>query len=65
MFIARLTLFALIFVVAFSSSSRAFTFSGHSRTYLQSRETVTGDDLTPLYEYLDFKTEGSETGAIS
>ena len=65
MFIARLSLCAFILVIAFSSTSLALTFDGQSRTYLQSRETVTGDNLTPLYQYLDFRMKDVGSQNIS
>lgn len=43
----------------------ATELSGHSRTYLQTRELTDGTRLTPLYEYLDLRTDSLGSEAIS
>lgn len=39
------------------SSAKAVEYSGETRTYLMARETLSGDHLVPLYEYLSFNID--------
>ena len=43
----------------------AVDLSGQSRTYLQTRELTDGTRLTPLYEYLNIRTDNLGTAAVS
>jgi len=43
----------------------AVDLSGYSRTYLQTRELTDGTRLTPLYEYLNIRTDNLGTDAVS
>lgn len=63
--IYRLFLLIVVGALFFPATSKAFTFTGQSRTYLQARETISGENLTPLYEYLDFKIENVGSADVS
>jgi hypothetical protein len=54
----------VILACTFPLAASAVEFSGQSRTYLQSRETVGGNNLLPLYEYLDFKAGGASNVSV-
>ncbi len=41
----------------FSTAASAVDLSGESRTYLQSREKLSGDGVLPLFEYLNFSLD--------
>jgi len=43
----------------------ALTFTGESKTYLQAREAINGDDVMPLYEYLDFRFQDTRSKNLS
>lgn len=45
--------------------SSAFELAGESRAYLQSRETIDSNRLTPLYEYLDFTIQDMGSDYVS
>jgi hypothetical protein len=45
--------------------SSALELGGESRTYLQSRETLDSNRLTPLYEYLDFTIQDMGSDYVS
>lgn len=47
------------------NAALAVDLTGQSRTYLLTRETEDSSRYTPLYEYLDFKAESANTGAVS
>jgi hypothetical protein len=46
-------------------AASALDVSGQSRTYLFSRQTVESERLMPFYEYLDFRADGGDKGAVS
>lgn len=48
----------LFLLTALPAMVFAADISGTSRTYVQRRETASGDKLMPLYEYLDFNVQG-------
>ena len=62
---ARIHAVVFFFLVAFPVSAQAIDLSGQSRTYLQTRELTDGTRLTPLYEYLDIRTDGSGADMVS
>jgi hypothetical protein len=56
----------LLLVAAFPCyGSAEVEISGHSATYLQSRETVDGSGLLPLYEYLNFNVQNLGKESVS
>ncbi len=58
-------LFVLVLLLA-PTGAQAVEMAGTSNTYLQSRESVNGSNLLPLYEYLDFTVQdlGSESLSV-
>ncbi len=61
--------FVLLFILVLflvPTGGYAATLNGTSSTYLMSRETGNGDNLLPLYEYLDFSVQdlGSESVSV-
>jgi hypothetical protein len=57
----------LLLLAAFPRyGSAEVKISGHSATYMQSRETVNGSNLLPIYEYLDLSVQnlGSESVSV-
>ena len=56
---------ALCIALCSTSAAHAAGITGQSRTYLQTRELTDGSRLTPLYEYLDVRTDRSGNDAIS
>ena len=56
---------SLFFLLSWTFTASAFDLSGQSRTYLQTRELSDGTRLTPLYEYLDIRTDKLSTDAVS
>jgi hypothetical protein len=58
-------LFVLILLLA-PTGAPAAQMAGTSNTYLQSRESVNGSNLMPIYEYLDFTVQdlGSESLSV-
>ena len=54
---------ALAAIVPMASS--AADLSGESRTYLQFRESESGDKLLPIYEYLNFSVQNTGKAEIS
>ena len=61
-YISLLLLFAFLSI---SSIATALDVTGQSRTYLLSRETADPLQLMPLYEYLNFKVDGSTGYPVS
>jgi hypothetical protein len=61
---AGMLLVALLLLLA-PISAPAVEIAGSSNTYLQSRETVDGSSLLPLYEYLDLTVQDVGTESIS
>jgi len=57
-------LFVLILLLA-PTGAPAVEMAGTSKTYLQSRESVDGSKLMPLYEYLDFTVQDLGKESIS
>ena len=57
-------LFVLILLLA-PTGAPAAEMAGTSKTYLQSRESVDGSKLMPLYEYLDFTVQDLGKESIS
>jgi len=55
----------LSFLLSLSLPASAVDLAGQSRTYLQSRELTDGTRLTPLYEYLNIRTDNLGTDAVS
>ena len=56
---------SLFFLLSWSLTASAYDLSGQSRTYLQTRELTDGTRLTPLYEYLNIRTDNLGTDAVS
>ena len=56
---------SLLFLLSLPFTASAVDLSGQSRTYLQTRELTDGTRLTPLYEYLNFRTDNLGMEAIS
>jgi len=56
---------SLLFLLSFSLTASAVDLSGQSRTYLQTRELTDGTRLTPLYEYLNIRTDNLGADAVS
>jgi len=54
---------SLLFSLPVTAS--ALDLSGQSRTYLQTRELTDGTRLTPLYEYLNIRTDNLGMDAVS
>ena len=56
----------LLFSLFIPTVSPAASLSGDSRTYVLSRESASGANLMPLYEYLDFNVQdvGKETISV-
>jgi hypothetical protein len=55
----------LSFFSIMPGTTLAADIAGTSRTYMQSRETAAGDNLLPLYEYLDFSVQDLGKANIS
>jgi hypothetical protein len=55
----------MVLVLCLPVSSPAFDFSGQSRTYALSRETVDGTKLLPFFEYLDFRADDVTVNDLS
>jgi hypothetical protein len=56
---------SLFFLLSWTFTASAYDLSGQSRTYLQTRELTDGTRLTPLYEYLNIRTDNLSTDAVS
>jgi hypothetical protein len=56
---------ALFFLLSWSFTASAFDLSGQSRTYLQTRQLSDGTQLTPLYEYLNVRSDNLGMDAVS
>jgi len=63
--VAGVLLFVLILLLA-PTGAPAAQMAGTSKTYLQSRESVNGSNLMPIYEYLDLSVQnlGSESVSV-
>jgi hypothetical protein len=56
---------SLLILLSLPFTAFAVDLSGQSRTYLQTRELSDGTRLTPLYEYLNVRTDNLGTEAVS
>ena len=56
---------SLLILLSLPFTAFAVDLSGQSRTYLQTRELSDGTRLTPLYEYLNIRTDKLGTDAVS
>ena len=56
---------SLLILLSLPLTTFAVDLSGQSRTYLQTRELSDGTRLTPLYEYLNIRTDKLGTDAVS
>jgi hypothetical protein len=60
-----LTSIMVLLSLLYPFAASALDVSGQSRTYLFSRQTVESERLLPLYEYLDFRADSGDKGAVS